>query len=115
MSGVRGFHITRRDKLGRVTAIGGDHIADLGKWHAQEIFSLDFDAPAHAEADDHRIAARNQKQLPVIITRRAMKEFCKIHQGLRTPGRTPTLSVASVVRLCKVSRWLGDSGSRLCA
>src|SRR5450631_4366966 len=92
ITGVRGFYITRRDKLGRVTAIGRDRLADLGKWLAQEIFSLDFDTPAHAEADDRRIAARNQKQLPVIVTRRAMKEFRKIHEGLRTPGRTPALA-----------------------
>src|ERR1700730_19023716 len=72
--GARGFHITRRDKLGRVTAIGRDRLADLGKSLAQELFSLDFDAPAHAEADDHRIVAGNQKQLTVVVARRAMKE-----------------------------------------
>ena len=84
--GVRGFGVAGGDQIGGMTPEHPDGGAYVGKLLAQKILTPGFAELVHVDADDHRIAARNQKQLPVIVAWRAVKEFCEMHRFPKSQG-----------------------------
>lgn len=104
-----------------MTPVRGDGVGDVGKFLAQEIVTPGFSISVHMDADNHRIGAGDEEQLPVVVTRRPVKELGKVHRknSARAAKPSPPSQKGFRLRLNArhnliVSRgfgWTGSSGA----
>jgi hypothetical protein len=117
--GVGGLEIARGRKLARMPPERCDGFRDVGKLFAQEIVAPGRTGLVHVDADDHRIPAGNEKQLTVVVARRPVEEFGKMHRNLRSArpamAAVPRAAVTSDRDLANISRRFRGTGSRRAA